>query len=293
MMITQSFYGNPKASLKVLLVVPHGASGFEVFFKRFPEILDHPEIRDLNGAFERFLAIEQDRGSSELSHSIARHLEKLVPDLGIRVTELSYPRGILDGGRIVSHCLRPFLPNSLAGALNGAFIRIHEESVRTVLQQVKEVSDSGGCTLDIHTMASYSPTESLEKYNAWDHLVSYTRAFDQASQSGTLRSFDMITADGHGEEIACSLLRQNLKSALEKEFDLAFNDPYAAMKHFMMNVYMCQGPGIALDLPKHLLTTESPNQLDLATFKLCWSKLNKTGLLIAHGVKSFLESRAR
>lgn len=291
MMITQSFYGNSKACPKVLLVVPHGASGFEVFFKRFPDILDHPEIRRSNGAFERFLAVEQDRGSSELAHSIARKLNEMTPEMGIRILELSYPRGLVDGGRIVSHCLRPFLPDALLRRHKDAFIQIHQDSVDYVLDQVSSVSDSGGCVLDIHTMASFCPSEPLDSYQSWESLIPYTRAFDDAYKHGSLRSFDIITADGDGREIAHKPLRDELEKSLGGRFDLSFNHPYAALKHFMMNVYMCHGSGIALDLPKHLLAEDGPDRLDLANFKLCWAKLNRTGLLIAQGVMSYLNLR--
>ena len=106
---------------RVMILSPHGSSG-ENFFREFPEILNHEKIQEKKEEFLRYIELEKDSGATELCHEIAQHLE--TEAIGSIVVELEYPRGILDGGRVLEKCIRDALPRDLGEQLNSRFLII-------------------------------------------------------------------------------------------------------------------------------------------------------------------------
>ena len=75
--------------------------------------------------FLEYVKLEKDSGATELCHEIAKNLE--AKGIASIVVELEYPRGILDGGRVLEKCIRDALPRDLGEQLNSRFLAIHQK----------------------------------------------------------------------------------------------------------------------------------------------------------------------
>ena len=255
-----SRYGNQN-QLNVLIVDPHGADA-DHFLSEFPDVTDHPLILGLGKVFDEFLRIERDVGATELCHATAKALVTRQPNLGVEVFSMNYPRAILDGGRLFSHLIRAWVPDSLRQKHHDDWFGIHRETLAKLDQRYSQLRQSGGLLLDLHTMAPYSPTHSdgtIKLMHAeLGTLHRYVEDFINAPQT-TLnrRDFDIITEDEHDKEIGCPQLSRHLIAELDElKTPWVFNQPYRAVSHFMMYHHLSHARGIACDLPKDLLVAD-------------------------------------
>ena len=177
-MIRRTLYGSNN-HFRLLITVPHGSIG-EAFFARYPNFwrsfAKPTEIK----AFYRYLRIEQDFGARELAHRLAYWVHTLLPQLGVLVLEKDYPRGILDGGRQLSHCLRSMAPAGIMQDLEEDLLQVHNSTLEVVRQEIKTVNQRRGILIDLHTMAPFCPhfmqgNQSLPEH--YDSLSDYLEHF--------------------------------------------------------------------------------------------------------------------
>ncbi len=262
-------YGN-KNRRDVLIVDPHGADA-EYFLSKFPDFASNRQIKALGSAFEQFLAIEQDRGATELCHATAKALVKIDATLGVEIFQMNYPRAILDGGRLMSHLIRSWVPEPLRQAHHDDWYRIHKTTLARLDQRYQQLQQDGGLLLDLHTMAPYSPVDpdgqAKVMHATWENLEQYITDFVEAPQlASNRRHFDIITQDENEREIGCQVLSTHLGEQLDQRgIPWARNHPYRAVSHFMMNYHLTNARGVALDLPKDLLNSGA--SFNLATMR--------------------------
>lgn len=285
--------GSDKEASPILLIVPHGAYGRE-FFRRFPKIFGHSLVQKRLASFENFLRIEQDYGSLELAKAIGDWLfNHSGGNFEVEICEILYPRAIVDGGRITSHCLRACLPHDVMSNYRDEFITMHDETVTLIREKVVQNKKRGGIFLDIHTMAPYTPnvfcsskgglTESFESLD--DYVAQFTES--KNVNRDTRRFIDLIAHDGEGHMLADERLLKLLAASLQGKYEIAYSEPFKALGHYMMHDYMKQGRGLAIDVPKDYLSLEDFN---LLSFKLDEGRIDKLAQAIGKGVAAFFGS---
>ena len=293
-MFKVTYFPKNRQDFEVLIVSPHSSEG-KAFFEKFPQILEHPEISKHSELMNRYLRIEADRGASELSLSLAQFLE--AKGIAAMVLELDYPRGIVDGGRILDHCLRSCLPLDISDFLEDEFRKMHQSSLKQLKHFHDEINERGGLVIDMHTMASYSPMqEGVEKTEreSFESLERYCQQFIEAPKTEeNLRQFDVITEDGEGNLIADPVLREELINLLfEHNIPYKENHPYFAYPAFLMNTHLTRCPAIAIDIPKHFIaTTDGPEDFDLENFKISQEKVDSLSSLIALAIERTLMAK--
>ena len=293
-MIRRTLYGN-HSHFRLLITVPHGSIG-EVFFARYPHFWQSFAEPNEIEAFYRYLRIEQDFGAKELAHRLAHWVNALMPQLGVLVLEKDYPRGILDGGRQISHCLRSMVPTSLMQNLETDLLQVHGSTLDVVRREIDVLNQQDGILIDLHTMAPYCPHFMQGEQNLQEHydsLSDYLNHFLDPSfhHPDFKRDIDIITEDGSGNMIADQQLTLAFSSTLSAHFPLAFNDPYAALPHFMMHEYLCSSKGIAIDIPKDLISQQVLPHFSLDRFDLCIQKVDRLARLMAESVQTFFSGR--
>lgn len=249
------------------LVVPHGA-GAEDFFNFFPEIKADPELAKVWPVFEDYIEIERDGGAGEIAHALAH---RLASTFGIRslVAEVNFPRGIVDGGRLRNHCLRPCLPHRLAEDLKPAFLRMHEDSLAYMDRLYEQLEkDPSALLIDVHTMASYCPVDAAgQKKTAavsFPTLPEYIEQYLSASNHAYQRKIDLICSDETGRLLADPILLDSISQALTNEgYACLENEPYHAAPIYLSYQHMQKVPSISLDIPKHLIAAGGEEKLEL------------------------------
>lgn len=286
-MYIKTYYPTDLAKPRVLITSPHASLG-QKFFQRFPQIYQHPDIRKIKDLFCQYVAIEADQGANELAHEVARICAN--EGLGTLVLEMDYPRAILDGGRVKEHCIRDALPPDLVLSIKHELVKIHEETLTFLAECHKLVTANQGVVMDLHTMASFSPMKNGKIYTqpvGFECLAEYVVQFvDAPREKRNLRSFDLITEDGEGNFIADEALARILEVNLDKS-KVVFekNKPYAALPAFLMNTHMISCPGIAIDIPKHLIASmDNPMDFTINNFQLDKKKISKFSEILARGI---------
>lgn len=289
-MIRRTLYGN-NHHFRLLITVPHGSIG-EAFFARYPHFWQSFSQPTESKAFYRYLRIEQDFGAQELAHRLAYWVNCLMPKLGVLILEKDYPRGILDGGRQLSHCLRPMVPPDILKALETDLLQLHASTLDVVRKEIVLLNQHRGALIDLHTMAPFCPHFMQGSKNlpeTYESLSDYLDHFldPKFHHPDSKRNIDLITEDGSGKMIADKQLSAAFTKTLSPKFPLAFNDPYAAPPHFMMHEYLCSSRGIAIDVPKDLISQQAPPDFKLERFDLCSQKIDQLAKLMAQAVEVF------
>ncbi|SMF78190.1 hypothetical protein [Pseudobacteriovorax antillogorgiicola] len=284
-------YGSNPEEYSVLVVSPHSADGKE-FFDQFPEIVNHPLIKSHWDLFEQYVEIERDKGADQLAHQLGHQLAQR--GISSMVLEWQYPRAIVDGGRILSHCLRPCLPPTLQEQLNDRLLGMHKRSLEKLEELHQVINDRHGFVIDMHTMASFSPMNDGKietKPVSFEGLRAYCQQFTDAPRTpDNLRLFDVITQDEDAREIAHPRLKKAIIDSLNRaSIDFVENDPYCADSAFLMNVHLTRCPAIALDLPKHYVASvDNPMDFSLPDFNVDSIKVERIAKLIAEATKDAL-----
>ena len=280
-----------------VLVVPHGADADE-FLRFFPEIRADPELAKVWPLFLTYLEIERDGGASELSHALAF---RLASHYNIRtlVVELDYPRGLVDGGRLRDHCLRPCLPASLMAQLKDAMLSVHETTLHYMDRLYEKIEEEPSCFLiDIHTMATYCPVDASGLKNTFPvsfprleaHVDQYLNAYHHAYQ----RKIDLICADAQGLKLADPQLLCAVQQALQSEgFVCLENEPYHAAPIYLSYQHMQKVPSLSLDVPKHLIAAGGADALRLDQLVIDPEALRSLANCLAKGIaRAFVARRA-
>ncbi len=276
---------------ELLITVPHGG-GAEGFLEAFPEIAADRELKKVWPLFLSYLEIERDTGASELAHSIARIIS-LKFNHQVTVYEMTYPRGILDGGRLRGHALRHCLPHRLMEDLQDRLLALHDQSLTVIDAAYGRMGERGGghsLLLDVHTMASFCPVnESGIKSTfpiSFPRLEAYVLQYLEAKHHNHLRSIDLICADEKGQKLADPTLLYQCKTALLKAgYSTVENEPYHAAPIYLSYQHMRMVPSLSLDVPKHCLTEEPFDQYQLDQLRIDPNKVEQLAACLAAAVK--------
>ena len=145
-----------------VITCPHAPFG-DAFFKKFPQI---PELVQLNAEdFQRYLSIEYDFGTHELAHAIAEHCWK-EHQVSVLIVEPTFPRAVLDAGRLYPNCLRNIIDYSKHPELRQALTDLHQRYVEHLCHIVARAKLQGAICIDLHTMAPHSPKND-KKVSFW------------------------------------------------------------------------------------------------------------------------------
>ncbi|MFW7378675.1 MAG: hypothetical protein ACOH5I_07710 [Oligoflexus sp.] len=269
----------------IVLVSPHGSHGRK-FFQEFSSLRRERVIFERSELWEDYLRIEQDYGATELAHLIAEMLNKETQKLGCRVIEFDYPRGLIDGGRILEHCLRPCLPQELFATYRQSFLEIHRDSLVRIGNFYRELQQRPHLLIDIHTMASYCPHNDQGKAQtipvSWEAMDDYVQQFVRAKQMAPgPRKIDLISAARNGDIIADDRLRTTFIHQMQRRsYPFAENHPYFAADEFLMHQHMNNARGIAIDIPKHLLAEQEDDLFHLPCFDLSPKKMTSMAEMV-------------
>ncbi|MBC7532031.1 MAG: hypothetical protein H7318_10665 [Oligoflexus sp.] len=278
-----------------VLVVPHGADARE-FFRFFPEIPNDPELQKVWPLFQSYLEIERDGGASEISHAVAYCLAS---DFGIRsqVVELNYPRGLVDGGRLRDHCLRPCLPLRLMDSLKEAMLRVHETSLSYMdrLYEFMAAEDSS-FLIDIHTMASFCPVgKAGTPYTlpvSFPQLEDYVNQYLDAYSHAYHRKIDLICADQTGRKLADPILLECITNKLRQaDYACLENEPYHAAPIYLSYQHMLKVPSISIDVPKHLIAVGAVEDLELDRLQIDPVALRALAAALASGIAEAIHKK--
>ncbi len=279
---------------RVLLISPHGADAKD-FLEAFPAIEADARLQAVWPLFETYLAIERDVGADELAHSIAHQLARHY-DVEAQVICLNYPRAIIDGGRLLDHCLRQCLPTSLFVELKEAFLDIQRRTLARV-EELYALLRSGAAQymIDVHTMASFCPVDGNgTRYIlpvSFNRLEDYVLQFIEARDHKYQRSIDLITADDHGQRWADPRLLAEIQNVLAREgYPQHENVPYCASAAYLSSQHLKNVPSISLDIPKHLLSSWADDFTDyqLDDVPLSVEKIDRMARCLAQGIHAAL-----
>lgn len=266
--LQKTYYGNASRGKPVFFLVQHDGDP-EKFVTSFPKVSSevglNPDI------FLKYLKVERDVSSAQLSHEVA----KLLPFAA--VVEVSIPRGIVDANRNPDSALPKVIDFSKSKNLKDDLLGIQSEIHAEI---AREFSDFPSAVyLEMHTMASSPPART-----GYSEVHGYLDAWLNPQQ--IKRPVDLIVFTPQG--IAASNL--SLASSLVSVFSIlgepvAFDFPYAASPHVKAVQYLLNHPcGLALDIPKDVLASGS--SLDLLSPDS--KKLERVASAIANELKTFL-----
>ncbi len=287
--VHETTYQGSRPGLMVC-AVPHGA-GEEEFLAAFPEIEQHPDMQSIWPLFTTYLEIERDVGAGDLAHAIAHHCARLT-DVTTLVVDVSYPRGIIDGGRKMDHCLRGCLPTPLIKQLKPRFLALHQQTLDYTLSLYDRMrAVRTAYLLDVHTMASFCPVNDGGQKQifpvSFQLLPSYVDQYLEAHNHAYQRKIDLITADDQFQEMGDPRLTQVLQEALTADgYAWAMNDPYQAASAYLSHQHLSQTRALSLDVPKHLLATcaEDLSHYQLDDVTLDPLRIEAMGRSIARGL---------
>ena len=268
--------------LKALILVPHDSTN-DFFFDEFPEIRAEAQRRNKLEQFEQFIHIESDKGALVIADQIAKKIQSaLASHEKVELIHLDYPRGIIDGGRKLSHCVRDLCTTESLAKYEKRFKEIHQLTMDWITQKIEELNNNDGLLLDIHTMAPWSPSQSVPLH--WDQLYDYVESFTGTYSAERMRPVNLLTRDDDDVLLADQELIDLFVQRLEGlNFSVQENEPYRLSNPFANHHYLSLATGIAIDIPKHLLAEETTHIEDfpLNEFRISEEKVKRMGNAIA------------
>ena len=286
---TFSYYSGDDLKFDVMITCPHAERG-----DKFLEF-DYPIIAELvkldKADFNKFLAIEYDFGTHSLSHTIAKVLHT---KFGIRtlIIEPSFPRSILDAGRLYPNCLRSIIDYSSHPVLKRALLDLYDRYMAHLCHAVAIAKSYGAISIDLHTMSTYSPNIIQERYaeaitETPSNLLEYIRLFRDSHKDGEKRLTEFFTGDHRNGIFA----NQSLLDKLTKHFEsvnipIQYDKPYILAEHLVAHYLVSELSTVCVDLPKDFLskvTTENEDY-DLANLDIDADKLDQMSNVFANSI---------
>ncbi|MBK2345933.1 hypothetical protein IBE10_03150 [Francisella tularensis subsp. novicida] len=285
------FYTQENLKFDVLITCPHADLG-----KSFVEF-DFPAISQLiklsKDDFNDFLAIEYDFGTHSLGHAIA---QKLYAEYGLYtlVAEPSFPRSILDAGRLYPNCLRNIVDYDQHPQLKQALIKLYDQYMQKLCHIVAVAKSYNAISIDLHTMSSYSPNIVQERYSEAvietpDTLNEYIQLYKNAHKDGEKRVTELFTGDARNGIFASKVLLESLSYELQQiGVEVEYDKPYILAEHLVAHYLVCELEAVCIDIPKDLLskTTTADELYDIASLEIDHTKLNLMAEAFAKAIMS-------
>ncbi|MFT4694660.1 MAG: hypothetical protein ACI8TE_001578 [Francisella sp.] len=287
--ISLHFYTQENMKFDLLITCPHAELGSD-----FVE-LDYPNIGKLINLkkedFTDFLAIEYDFGTHTLSHAIA---EKLYKEYGVctLVVEPTFPRSILDAGRLYPNCLRNIVDYNDHPQLRESLVGLYEAYMEKLCHVVAVAKSYGALSIDLHTMSTYSPNVIQERYaeaisETPNNLLDYIQLYKRSHIDGDKRVTELFSGDVRNGIFASTELLKSLYRELQtKEIDVEFDKPYILAEHLVAHYLVCELGTVCIDIPKDLLSTITTidERYDIAKLEVDKAKLNDMAEIFASSV---------
>ena len=287
---TFSYYSDESLAFDVMITCPHAERG-----DKFIEF-DYPIIAELvklsKDDFDKFLGIEYDFGSHSLAHAIAKELHQ---KLGLKtlIIEPSFPRSILDAGRLYPNCIRNIIDYNQHPKLKEELLKLFDRYMAHLVNAVAMAKRYDAISIDLHTMSTYSPNVIQERYaeaitETPDNLEEYIRLFRDSHKEGEKRLTEFFTGDHRNGIFANHKLLETLskhfaKANIEKQYD----KPYILAEHLVAHYLVCELATVCVDLPKDLLsvkTTDNKIDYDLANLDIDKEKLGVMSKIFANAI---------
>ncbi|MED7788171.1 hypothetical protein [Francisella sp. 19X1-34] len=275
---TLYFYTDEDLRFDLVLTCPHAELG-----SSFVEF-DYPAIKQLvkleKQDFDDFLAIEYDFGTYSLSHAIA---QKLYSEYGLYtlIMEPTFPRSILDAGRLYPNCIRDIIDYDQHPELKNSLIRLYDEYMEKLCNVVAFAKSYNAVSIDLHTMSSYSPNVIQERYSEAiietpETLSSYIELYKKAHIEGEKRITELFTGDARNGIFASKILLESLSQELEAVgIDIQYDKPYILAEHLVAHYLVCELETVCIDIPKDLISkvTTDDEKYDIANLEVDENKL--------------------
>ncbi|QIW10861.1 hypothetical protein [Francisella sp. LA112445] len=275
---TLYFYTDEDLRFDLVLTCPHAEIG-----SNFIEF-DYPAIKQLikleKQAFDDFLAIEYDFGTYSLSHAIA---QKLYCEYGLYtlIMEPTFPRSVLDAGRLYPNCIRNIIDYDQHLELKDSLIKLYDEYMEKLCHVVAVAKSYNAVSIDLHTMSSYSPNVIQERYSEAiietpDTLEQYIDLYKKAHIEGEKRITELFTGDARNGIFASKMLLESLSRELEAiGIDIQYDKPYILAEHLVAHYLVCELETVCIDIPKDLISkvTTDDEEYDIANLEVDKNKL--------------------
>ncbi len=244
-------YGKARR-ISCVFLCQHGDMG-EKLFARYPSL---PDLC-VSGRqkFMQYIAVEQDAGTPELAHILAKMASDA--DHASLVVHAELPRGVVDPNRITERSLQEIIDwrqhPDLASELKG----LHADTLAHVAALLAETKPR--LVIDVHSMGQYTPRAKAESdvravTLAFDRLEEYLEAWLDPARRGERRVLDIVTALADGTVVADMQFARMMAGELDMVgIDYRFNHPYPTAPHVMTTAYLRQYPGGCIDVPKDML----------------------------------------
>ena len=282
---TKHFGQTKNPDNRCVLLCQHSDDG-ENFLRNYPEILERCSAS--RKALKRYIDLEKDSGSFELSKSIARQIIKVTSgNFEVVIIKSNVPRAIMDTNRVTRFAISNSFNFFENDELKSEFQRLHFDVIKLIREQLFRLLINGGVFVDVHTMAPYSPEVSddseIGQSTMTDEFVDlWVNAYVKAPEIGERRYFDLATGYPGCEMADEDLLNFLVFRLKEAGIEFRYDDPYPAVVDCMVGQYMGEYPGISIDVPKDYLTTTSAESDD---FDLINPKFDNRKLIeVAHPI---------
>lgn len=288
---TLYFYTDENLRFDLVITCPHAELG-----NNFVEF-DYPAIRQLvkldKEDFNDFLAIECDFGTYSLGHAIA---QKLYSEYGLYtlIMEPTFPRSILDAGRLYPNCIRNIIDYDQHPELKDSLIKLYDAYMQKLCHVVAVAKSYNAVSIDLHTMSSYSPNVIQERYSEAiietpETLKDYISLYKNAHIEGEKRITELFTGDARNGIFASKVLLESLSHELENVgIDIQYDKPYILAEHLVAHYLVCELETVCIDIPKDLLSkvTTDDQQYDIANLEVDKKKLQTMAEAFAKAVAS-------
>ncbi len=289
-------YPHDSQNPQCLITLPHASNGGD-FFTNFPQIFQAFSGR--TELLKKFLRLECDVGSQNLAHTVGQYLER---DHQISTRVLFYHhmhRGVVDPNRLPGHAIRPIIDYDLYPGLRLALEAEHLEMIGQVRECLARIPNlSQVIALDMHTMAPYTPAVNASSTTEAvilnpDNMDAYIRAFTDLRFRGAIRPIDILTSIPGSPPIGDPTLIHNLqKSFSDGGFASDVNNPYPLAPVLMSTEIVNQTRGVALDVPKILVTqTDAHGETDLLNPEIDPKKVGVLGQIIAEAIAETIREK--
>ena len=286
---TLYFYTEEDFKFDLLITCPHAEIGTSFLEIDFPDISEIINI-DKQSLYE-FLSIEYDFGTHDLAQVIA---QKLFEEYGLctLILEPSFPRSVLDAGRLYPNCLRNILDYDKHENIKDKLINLYNDYMAKLVHVTAVAKNYNALAIDLHTMSSYSPNIVQERYaeaiaETPDNLLEYIQYYKDSHRDGEKRKTELFTGDSRNGIFASKELLQSLTAEiLTKRIPMDYDKPYVLAEHLVAHYLVCELNCVCIDIPKDLLsvTTTDDEEYDIANLALDNDKVDSMADMFARAV---------
>jgi hypothetical protein len=288
---TLYFYTEADFRFDLLITCPHAEMGTSFLEIDFPAISDLISI-DKQSLYE-FLSIEHDFGTHELAQAIA---QKLFKEYGVStlILEPSFPRSILDAGRLYPNCLRNIIDYDNHKDIKNELLNVYNDYMAKLVHVTAVAKNYNALAIDLHTMSSYSPNIIQERYSEAireepDNLMEYIGYYKNSNKDFEKRKTELFTGDSRNGIFASKELLQSLTAEiLARRIPMDYDKPYVLAEHLVAHYLVCELGCVCIDIPKDLLsvTTTDDEGYDIANLVIDEAKIDSVAGMFARAVSA-------